>query len=191
MKNNKGFTLIEILAVVVIIAVLALTAIPNVNRLIESSRKKNFISDAKTYINVFRNGIAAREYMTVDESICSIPKSGYYSAIQLNQLDLENGTAKSPWGYEYSGYVVIINKETSTAPIGSNKVGIIEYYFIGHDTGQNGIFNLVKESDLSTKDVVNISALNEKNTKNETIIPNIQAHKPIKGFHYDTICKSN
>ena len=37
--NKKGFTLVELLAVIVILAVLALVAMPNVTRLMNDSRK--------------------------------------------------------------------------------------------------------------------------------------------------------
>lgn len=191
MKNNKGFTLIEVLAVIIIIAVLALITIPNINRLIEDSKKRNFISDAKTYINIFRTGISSREYVTEDGAVCSIPKAGYYNAIELNQLSSENGTSKSPWGYNYTGYVLIGNKVSAQAPRGSNKVGKLVYYFIGSDTAKNGIHNLIAESDLNTKYVVNKSAINEKTTTDKTIIDKIKGHQSVNEFSYGAICKDD
>lgn len=43
--NRKGFTLVELLAVIVILAVLALVAMPNVTKLMESSRKNAFVTE--------------------------------------------------------------------------------------------------------------------------------------------------
>ena len=48
--NNKGFTLMEVLAVVVIIAILAGLAVPNILRMIDTSKKEKFITDAKQVI---------------------------------------------------------------------------------------------------------------------------------------------
>ena len=42
--NRNGFTLVELLAVIVILAVLALVAMPNVTRLMNDSRKNAFIT---------------------------------------------------------------------------------------------------------------------------------------------------
>lgn len=43
--NRKGFTLVELLAVIVILAVLALVAMPNVTKLMENSRKNAFVTE--------------------------------------------------------------------------------------------------------------------------------------------------
>ena len=56
--NRKGFTLVEVLAVVVILGVIMLIAVPNVNHLIQQNRedsyeklKQNFIQAAKAYFS--------------------------------------------------------------------------------------------------------------------------------------------
>ena len=45
--NNKGFTLIEIIAVVIIIAILLIIAIPSVSRYIEESKQKAYVTTIK------------------------------------------------------------------------------------------------------------------------------------------------
>ena len=49
--NSKGFTLVELLAVIVIMGILMMVAIPAVTRTIENSRKDTFIDIAKSYAN--------------------------------------------------------------------------------------------------------------------------------------------
>ena len=58
-KNLKsaGFTLIELLAVITIMGILMMVAIPSVSRTIENSRRDAFADLAKQYINTVRNAV--------------------------------------------------------------------------------------------------------------------------------------
>ena len=51
MKNKKGFTLVELLAVIVILAILATAAFTLVLPQIEKSRKKSFVSEVASIID--------------------------------------------------------------------------------------------------------------------------------------------
>ena len=59
--NKKGFTLIELLAVIVILAALSLVAVPGISRLINSSKKKTFVSQGQALIEA-----AQTQYATSD-----------------------------------------------------------------------------------------------------------------------------
>lgn len=50
MKNKKGFTLVELLAVIVILAIILAIAIPSITGLIESQRRSAFESNIKMII---------------------------------------------------------------------------------------------------------------------------------------------
>ena len=65
--NSKGFTLVELLAVIVIMGILMMVAIPSVTRTIENSRKDTFVDIAKSYAN------AARTQWTADGLMCNSP----------------------------------------------------------------------------------------------------------------------
>ena len=56
--NKKGFTLVELLAVVGILTVLILIAIPNAISAYNNSKKKNFLTDVQT---VYKTAIAQNE----------------------------------------------------------------------------------------------------------------------------------
>lgn len=49
--NNKGFTLVELLTVVVIMGILALIIVPNTTRLLNAGKTKQMITDASTLIS--------------------------------------------------------------------------------------------------------------------------------------------
>ena len=48
--NKKGFTLIELIAVVVIMAIIALIATPNIVNMMDRGKKEDYIADAKEII---------------------------------------------------------------------------------------------------------------------------------------------
>lgn len=111
--NKSGFTLIELLAVVTIIGILMMLAIPSVSLIIESFRSDTFVTNAKTYAN------AAKKLWTSDDLYCgSEPKlssavvdGDYYILIDTTDETifplLESG-GKSPWGNrDVKGYVRI------------------------------------------------------------------------------------
>lgn len=50
-KNEKGLTLIELLAVIVILGIIAAIAVPAIGNIIENSRSKAVIADATNILN--------------------------------------------------------------------------------------------------------------------------------------------
>ena len=75
-NNQRGFTLVELLAVIVILAVLALVAMPNVTKLMDSSRKNAFITEAENFANYAKQSYTQSQITgltdtnsTADESI--------------------------------------------------------------------------------------------------------------------------
>jgi len=53
--NKKGFTLVELLAVMIILSVILLIAVPNILNIIEDSRLKSFRIKVETVFNSIRN----------------------------------------------------------------------------------------------------------------------------------------
>jgi len=62
LKNKKGFTLVELLAVIVILAIILAIAIPGISGIINSAKKGSFESDAKMIVT----GI---EYKVLEASV--------------------------------------------------------------------------------------------------------------------------
>ena len=51
MNSKNGFTLVELLAVIAIMGILMMVAIPSISRVIENSRKDTFVDIVKSYAN--------------------------------------------------------------------------------------------------------------------------------------------
>lgn len=111
MKKNKGFTLIEVLAVIVIIGILALIANPLVQGFIISSRKASYASSASSYLESIKAKMEMGEYGEIE--------SGETMIVPLKHLKLERGLiVESPFAkYDFErSYAIIYPHETKTGP---------------------------------------------------------------------------
>ena len=129
MKNEKGFTLIEILAVIVILGIIMIIAIPAVSQNIMDSRKSTYITSIQKYIEAAKNEIATFNY-TINNDHAT-----YY--IPTRCLGTENGEV-SPFGDMMESYVVV------TFDVG----GHFEYYYAGRDETNHGM-GLTKSTDIN------------------------------------------
>lgn len=107
--NKKGFTLVELLAVVVIMGVLALIAIPNVTRILERGKKEQYISDAKEMIS------KAKYQFKINDTELS---SGACNKYSLEVIDITNDydpywnkeeTEADNHKYDLASYVNVCN----------------------------------------------------------------------------------
>jgi type IV pilus assembly protein PilA len=91
-KNERGLTLIELLAVIVILGIIAAIAIPAIGGLIDNSKKDAHVSNAQQMIN------AAKIAVTADKDL--IPDNGKYTLVSLQYLEDEGylETVKDPDG---------------------------------------------------------------------------------------------
>lgn len=111
MKNKKGFTLIEVIAVIVIMGILVLIANPLVSSFIISSRKSSFASNASAFLESIKSNFDSNEYGEIDDAEMMV--------VPLSTLKLEKGsTTDSPFGkYDLErSYVLISSHNVSTGP---------------------------------------------------------------------------
>ena len=95
--NNKAFTLIELLAVIVILAIVLAIAIPSISSVIDNSEKSSFVSSTKLLINAVK--IKLLEDETFD--ITTINKSNLKSILNI---DDENYSSIS-FRYDINGKI--------------------------------------------------------------------------------------
>lgn len=156
MNNKKGFTLVELLAVIVILALVMGIAVVSIGGVLQSSREKTFRETAASLVN------GVRQQLYIENKV----KAGYYC---VTKDILEKGGKESPYGtdykYECSGTNVGSAgtvKEMSGAPTGgctatapayvhvTEAAGVFTYYICLAD-GTHYI-NEAEESTLLTND---------------------------------------
>ena len=108
MKNRKAFSLIELLAVVIIMGILLLIGVISVTEYISESRKDTYLTNARLHVDAARRMYGA-------ETLSQMPNDGEALLVPLaiTDTDRENKGLKSPYGdlnVERS-YVVIVNND--------------------------------------------------------------------------------
>lgn len=116
--NKNGFTLIEILAVIIILGVIMTIAVPNVLSMLDRNKKDTFIENAKLMAN-------QAEYTIRKDTEIEYPSEGNAIILTLEYLNT-NDISESPYGTSYSptkSFVAIVNNTTG---------GITEYKYYVH-----------------------------------------------------------
>ena len=187
-KNLKsaGFTLIELLAVITIMGILMMVAIPSVSRTIENSRRDTFADVAKQYINTIRDAVLADELTcgTGDNahSVGATPDGVYYYKIDTSTpgtKDLMESGGKSSWSNaEIKGFVAWKKETKSTGGTAGNTKTTTTYATALVDAGQHGLDNFTLETDISRAKVTTAASTNKHSdiiTKASTTIANASA----------------
>lgn len=142
MKNRKGFTLVELLAVIIILGVLLVIAVPKVSQYITKSKKDGFLAVGKLVIK------SARQDLTSE--LFPLPiQTNDVTIITQDMISLEEESDKSSFGGKYlynKSYVAVINIGTGIDP---------EYlYFYAAQDSKDYAIPLTVESELSTDKII-------------------------------------
>ena len=173
-SQQSGFTLIELLAVITIMGILMMVAIPAVSRTIENSRRDTFADTATAYINAVKNSVSADEILcstasdtNMTTNISSAVAGTYYlnvatednatykanSALDNSKALMESG-GKSSWGNaNVRGYVVLTKDTTNNQTKYTYQIVLTDsgnHGTNGTSTGLVGTNNIVKRSDVSS-----------------------------------------
>ena len=143
--NSKGFTLVELLAVIVIMGILMMVAIPSVSRTIENSRKDTFVDIAKSYANAVKtlwtaDGLTCGTANTVSSAV---DDGNYYVQIDTSKANnypvLVDQGGKSSWGNRnVKGYVRV-----NISTVGERR---ITKFYITLSDGTHGIIDSYNSS---------------------------------------------
>lgn len=136
--NKKGFTLVELLAVIVVLAIVMGLAVVGISTVLENTRKSAFNSDANSYIQ------GARSLVNADLASATLGLTTMYSPkctgvttdtvyIPVAAIKLDSG-GKSPYGnWYYIGSSTA--KQTSAASIKTDASAISQSNKSGSITG--------------------------------------------------------
>lgn len=80
MKNNKGFTMVELIAVITILALIALITVPTVNKVIDNSKRKAYDKQVDTIVK------AAKTMMAQDGSVYMTKIEDDFYIVDVNTL---------------------------------------------------------------------------------------------------------
>lgn len=111
-NNKKGFTLVELVIVVAVMAILVAVAIPTVASVTKSAQKSVDDSNAKTLESIIK--LAEANAVAKDGSTATLDASGIANEIVKAKLGISKGTFK----YEVSTGTVTANASAEDAKDG-------------------------------------------------------------------------
>lgn len=115
LRNKQGFTLVELLAVIVVLAIVMGIAAVAITNVLENTRKSAFVSSANQYIVGARNLVNTGEMdkLLGGSSSTYVPTcatTGNTKSIPLSAIKTEKESVDSPYGNKYNttaSYVLV------------------------------------------------------------------------------------
>lgn len=152
--NNKGFTLVELLATISLLAVLMLIAVPNIIGVVNKNKNKTYVEDAKKLV-------ALAEYKVRAVSTYK-PGNGSYKCITMNELGTGDFDTTAPNGGKYDSNLSYVRVSMTNDGSLEYKVTIVEkkndntYIGILKETNENELYKdetavLISSSNNSIK----------------------------------------
>lgn len=99
-KNNSGFTMVELLAAMVVLGISMMIAIPSVIELLNDQRSDTYVKDALRFASNMDNKLRSDNKITV-------PRRGGCIAINLTYMD-NNTFEEGPYGGTYDRWVSFV-----------------------------------------------------------------------------------
>lgn len=157
LRNNKGFTLVELLAVIVVLAIVMGIASIAITNLLNNTRKTSFVRSAEVYIEGARKLISVSDVMVSAQYSLPECKSGSTpEEINIDDIETEK-KPRSPYGGDFSGTVYI-----KAIPVGENDYSSCSYtysIYLTDDTYAIGTANSVA------------GAIDEASLNESTVLP--------------------
>ena len=152
-RNERGFTLVELLAVIVILGLLMAIAIPSVTKYITQSRKKTLISSIDSYVTAVTTAVNDNEFgaMSKEDTIYYVPVSNNESN---SCVSLEKG-GSDPFGNWKEAYVVV--------SYDSDKYSYDYYFTFYDDAGYGMSLTEISKIDANSNIITNPSPVNSSN----------------------------
>lgn len=121
--NKKGFTLIELIAVVVIMSIIAIIATPNIINMIDKGKKDQYITNAKEFISKATYMYKQDKYRN-DTTYFTTNDSG--SQIKLGKIEgIKSEDLTDPYGFKYdinNSYIIFKEPSSSSPGVQERKV---------------------------------------------------------------------
>lgn len=148
-RKSKGFTLVELLAVITILSVLVLLAIPMVTRQVENSRKMAFAESATRAVSAVHNYILKDRYSDNEDMSINEECNGTLCVFTLEKINklLDKKLTTSPFGIAYDSQSSIVVQENA-----SDSKDNYTYFVCLFDLDKNG-FSYTPSSEIKSESI--------------------------------------
>ena len=163
MKNSKAFTLVELLAAVVILGIMTAFSVPSIMKVITKNRDRTYIQDAKKMVTLAESRIRSGNVRSLSRPNC-VGENCFGGCMLIPLNNLNSGEfKKAPNGGKYDGiesFILIRRTDTTGMPKYKYYVYLVEKY--GSNYRGIDLQEISDDADVNSSiEIVNFNAANK------------------------------